>query len=142
MAMEEKKILLLGFGGFAGSALAANLQRRMGEIGVLASMIDKRDYKVPLGIATSLVGTGRPIYETAAQIPGLEKLRRYEGEELPCRVLLFVGFDSGELDEALAVCRECGIGRDDLKAVLTPDNALWDAEALCKELAEEHRRMG
>ena len=45
-------------------------------------------------------------------------------------------------DESLAICRECGIGRDDLKAVLTPDNALWDAEALCGELAEEHKRMG
>ena len=56
-------------------------------------------------------------------------------------ILLFSGFDSEELEETLVVCRSCGIARDDLKAVLTPHNALWNVLMLSQELMKEHEQM-
>ena len=141
MIMAGKKVLLFGFGKFADGVVAAGLQRRMEEMGISVARINKNDYKVPLGILVSLAGTGLPVRETAARIPDILEVREYEDEELPVRILLFAGFNSEDLDEVLVVCRECGIGRNDLKAVLTPDNALWDVPTLCRELTEEHRMM-
>ena len=141
MIMDQKKILLFGFGGFAGSQTAESLRKRMEEMNIVSRMIAKKDYLVPLGILASLTGTGRTVRGAKDQIPDQGLPREYTGEEFPVRILLFVGFGSEELDAALAACRECGIGRNDLKAVLTPDNALWNAVTLCRELTEEHRRL-
>ena len=137
----NKKILLCGFGDFVGNMLSDSLKGRMEEMGVTVCKIEKKEYLVPVGLLSSAAGTGRSALETAARIPGFGAVRAYQGKELPVRILLFVGFDSEELDKALAVCRECGIGRNDLKAVLTPDNALWDVLTLCRELSDEHRMM-
>ena len=53
----------------------------------------------------------------------------------------FLKSHSEELEETLAVCRSCGIARDDLKAVLTPHNALWNVLMLSQELMKEHEQM-
>ncbi len=137
----SKKILMFGFGDFAGNIIAANLRGRMEESGIYTCKIDKKEYLTPLGLHASAAGTGKSAREAAGRIPGFGTLGEYDGDELPVRILLFVGFGSDELDEALAVCRECGIGREDLKAVLTPNNAFWNVLMLSRELSEEHRLM-
>ena len=121
-----KKLLLFGFRGFAGQAEARKLRTEMAKRNVTVYAVEQKHYLAPLAF---LLASGAP------EAPGV---REYDGEGLPVRMLVFAGLDSGELDEALAVCRENGIGREDLKAVLTPHNAMWNAVMLAKELQEEH----
>ncbi len=137
----EKKVLLFGFGDFAGIALAAGLKKQLRQKGILAEMIDKKRYLIPLGLLTSQAGNERYTWDALEGIPGMPSMQIYEGEGLPNRILLFAGLDSGELEEALAVCRACGIKKDDLKAVLTPHNATWNVLALSRELREEHEAL-
>ena len=137
----EKKVLLFGFQDFTGRALAFNLKTQLLEKSVKVSSIEKKQYMVPLGFLASQAGGDQTAKGSFAGIPGMPPVMPYEGNELPVRILLFSGFDSEELEETLAVCRSCGIARDDLKAVLTPHNALWNVLMLSQELMKEHEQM-
>ena len=137
----EKKILLFGFDDFAGRALASILNTQLREKGITICPIEKKRYTVPLGFLASQAGGEKTAENFFTEIPGMLPAAPYNGSALPVRILLFSGFTSEELDRALAMCRSCGIGRDDLKAVLTPHNALWNVISLSQELIIEHEQM-
>ncbi len=137
----EKKVLLFGFNDFAGRALASNLKSQLRDKAITVCSIEKKHYMVPLGFLASQAGGEKAAESSVTEIPGMPPVTPYDGSELPVRILLFCGVISEELDQALAVCRSCGIGRDDLKAILTPHNALWNALLLSQELMSEHEQM-
>ena len=69
------------------------------------------------------------------------KTGRESGVPIGGKMLVFCGLER-ELDGLLAALRQAGIGRDCLKAVLTPDNRSWTPGRLYRELQREHRVMG
>ena len=124
-----KKVLLFGFQDFVGITQAASLAEKLGEIGAEVRTVGPEEYNERIG--ELCYGERR-----AAKVSG------NHAASLPARMLVFCGVTSSEeLEKALAICRACGITRDDLKAVLTPDNAMWTGEQLMKELMEEHAAM-
>ena len=64
-----------------------------------------------------------------------------EGEcaDVPCMVMS--GFSSGRMDQLLAKMRLVGIGKETLKAVVTPYNRGWTFKQLLKELLAEHEKL-
>lgn len=129
-----KKILLFGFHDFLSGMTVHNLSENGKAYGIEVQNVAKEEYLCPLGI----------LAKAAAGTPGADghqKYEKYEGEELKVRMLLFAGISEKELDQVMELCRQSGITPDDLKAVLTPYNALWNAVSLCKELIAEHAQM-
>ena len=62
------------------------------------------------------------------------------GGALPGKMLVFAHFRDRQLDMFLSELRTARLGKDALKAVLTPANAPWDAAALYAELSREKSR--
>lgn len=62
----------------------------------------------------------------------------YAGADFPSEMMVFSGMDSTMLDRFLDEYKKASIPAIGLKAVLTPHNIFWSAEALYKELLKEH----
>ncbi len=58
------------------------------------------------------------------------------------RLVVMGGFSGSDIDRLLAAMRKAGFGRDVLKAVITPTNAVWCGPELYSEIYKEHRQMG
>lgn len=134
----NQKVLLFGFSDEAGTVTAAGLRRRLRGLGITAERIEKAEYLKPLGALAGIGTAGMRGSGLSGMIPAQKK---YTGPELPARMLVMSGIAEDELDQILKTFRECGISGDDLKAVLTPVNASWNAVGLCHELLTEHRQM-
>ena len=63
------------------------------------------------------------------------------GGALPGPMLVFAHFREKQLDMFLSELQTARLGRDALKAVLTPTNAQWDAAALYAELSRERNQV-
>ena len=59
------------------------------------------------------------------------------GGALPGKMLVFAHFRDMQLDMFLSELRTARLGRDALKAMLTPTNAQWSPAALYAELSRE-----
>ncbi len=127
-----KKILLFGFEDLPGKMTATHLDGNLKEMGIEVQCVEKEDYLKPLGVVAGAIPAAGPF---------AGKNEKYEGKPLPVRMLLFVGITGEDLDPVLELCRSCGVGREDLKAVLTPHNVAWTAVELCQELVMEHMQL-
>ena len=125
-----KKIILYGFQDFKGIMQAASIGQKMAPFGAEIRTVGPSEHGRSIG---SLA------LEKEMSTP--HKAGTFNKEDLPVRMLVFCGFGDEELDAALAICRSAGITGEDLKAVLTPDNASWSGEKLCRELVSEHNEM-
>ncbi len=89
--------------------------------------VPPEEYGLPLGAAAGW--TPRP---NAVDIP----------EEKPQGAFLVMGnLLPEELNRVLAACRKAGVGREIIKAVITPHNVEWNACQLYRQVLEEHRAM-
>lgn len=61
---------------------------------------------------------------------------------VPEPMLIFCSLSNAQLDRLLAALRRMEAPRSVLKAVLTPDNAVWTLSALYQELCRERQAMG
>lgn len=73
-----------------------------------------------------------------AGITGFSKKVTKGCEEFPEEMLVFSGFTKEKMEEFLDEYQKVPISRIALKAILTPHNIVWSAEALYKELEKEH----
>jgi hypothetical protein len=107
----------------------AALQAVCAELGIELIDVARKDYAQKLG--------------ALAGVKGFAKDRTvYSGAELPAEMLVFSGMNSGQLDDFLAAYKQTGQKPIDLKAVVTPGNIFWDADALFRELMREHIATG
>lgn len=84
----------------------------------------KEEYNQPLG---ALLG-----------LPDIEALAdSHQGEELSEEMILLYGFDGSKLQNFLTALQRGGVGRIDLKAMLTENNKTWSGLALYDELCQE-----
>lgn len=65
----------------------------------------------------------------------------YEGEGFAEEMLVMKGFTSGRIDLLLREFRKAGIGRINLKAIVTEHNQNWNSMELYQELKAEHEMM-
>jgi len=70
-----------------------------------------------------------------------------DGEKRPCaekpfgRLLVMGGFDGNDIDRLLGAMKKAGFGRDVIKAVITPTNAIWCGQELYDEVYREHMQL-
>ena len=62
----------------------------------------------------------------------------YNGAPVPAEMLVFSGMDSEQVDIFLVEYKKTGLPAIGLKAVVTPHNVFWTADALFRELMKEH----
>ena len=65
----------------------------------------------------------------------------YDGTPFPTEMLVFSGMDSEQVDVFLVEYKKTGLPAVGLKAVMTPHNVFWTADALFRELMKEHRTL-
>jgi len=65
----------------------------------------------------------------------------YSGPDFPAEMLVFSGMNSTQVEVFLAEYKKTGVPAVGLKAIVTPHNVFWTAEALFKELLKEHLHM-
>lgn len=133
----NRKILLFGFSGEEGLRSASSLRRKVRPMNIRVERIEPGDYLKPIG---ELAGVGMPGIPALRHFPGMPE-GEYHGSELPVRVVVMSGLTDEQLDLLLKIYPECGITKEDLKAVLTPSNASWSAVGLCGELQKEHLKI-
>lgn len=87
--------------------------------------VSRKDYAQKLG--------------TLAGIKGFAKEKViYNGPDFPLEMMVFSGIDSSQIDTFLADYKKTSALPIPLKAIITPHNIFWTAEALFKELWKEH----
>lgn len=119
--MADQKILLF----HVSTDKEQKIRQVCKSLGIFLQPVDKKDYSKKLG--------------TLAGIKGFPKENVvYDGAELPAEMLVFSGMDSDQVDAFLAAYRKAGLTPIGCKAILTPDNVFWTAEALFRELLNEH----
>lgn len=109
-------------------------QKRLGGVkktlllmGIKFKMIPKEEYLRPIG---QLFGVSERT-----------EIAPYDGEELEQEMIVMGGIDRTVMDAMLDGFRKNGVGKIDIKAVLTPTNGSWNAVDLFRELKREHEVM-
>lgn len=97
-------------------------------IGATVVAVPRKDYSQKLG--------------TLANVQGfLRDKTVYSGPDFPAEMLVFSGMNSAQVDTFLAEYKKQCVPAIGLKAIVTPHNVFWTAEALFKELLREHMSM-
>lgn len=76
-----------------------------------------------------------------AEIPGFQSIDGEAEETFEEEMLVMAGFTRKDIDELIRSLKKHGAGRVDLKAILTPTNALWDCNRLYKAVKADHEAM-
>ena len=120
----SRKLLLFGFEELPTILAAA---AAAGPFGAEVVPVARQDYNKPLAVLAGLdddPGTVLP----------------FNGGPLGGRMVVLCGLED-QVDCLLPALSQAGIGRDCLKAVLTPHNRTWTAVKLYQELLREHQAM-
>ena len=120
----EQFILMFGLDKDKEKAIRTVCSR----IGAVPVTVERRDYSQKLGTLAGVQGFSRD--KTV-----------YSGPDFPAEMLVFSGMNSTQVDVFLAEYKKTGGPAVGLKAIVTPHNVFWTAEALFKELLKEHLRM-
>ena len=120
----SRKLLLFGFEELPTILAAA---AAAGPFGAEVVPVARQDYNKPLAVLAGLdddPGTVLP----------------FNGGPLGGLMVVLCGLED-QVDCLLPALSQAGIGRDCLKAVLTPHNRTWTAVKLYQELLREHQAM-
>lgn len=118
------KILLFGVSTQKDRAVRVAAEK----IGVDVTAVNRRDYGQKIG--------------TLAEISGFHKNGKYITVLICNGMLVFSGMDSQQVDAFLAEYKATGLPPVALKAIVTPYNVSWTADALLRELMKEHIQLG
>lgn len=119
---------------------AKKIKRVLLLLGIRAKKVTADLYEEKLGVLAGMMTK-----EEAQNIkPSIEPEKVDVSEEtLPFtdEMLVMCGFSNARVDSFLMEMRKKKIERIDLKAVLTPYNALWNSYEIHRELEKEHKAM-
>jgi hypothetical protein len=90
-------------------------------------VVDKKDFNQVLGYL--------------AEIPGFQVIEGEDDETFDDEMLVMSGFTRNDIDELIRSLKKHGVGRVDLKAIVTPTNSLWDCVRLYKAVKADHETM-
>ena len=115
------KILLFGVSTQKDRAVRVAAEK----IGADVTAVNRRDYGQKIG--------------TLAGISGFHKDGKiYDGPDFAMEMLVFSGMMPSQVDTFLAEYKATGLSTVALKAIVTPHNVSWTADALFRELMKEH----
>lgn len=115
------KILLFGVSTQKDRAVRVAAEK----IGADVTAVNRRDYGQEIG--------------TLAGISGFHKDGKiYDGPDFTMEMLVFSGMMPQQVDAFLAEYKVTGLPPVSLKAIVTPHNVSWTADALFRELLKEH----
>lgn len=97
-------------------------------IGCTIKTIPKKDFAQPLGYLAGVENI----------LPNKEK---FSGEGFNEEMLVMHGFGGEMIDVLTAALKKSGIGKIELKAVITPSNINWDSMTLYKAIKAESEMM-
>ncbi len=118
------KILLFGVNTQKDRAVRLAAEK----IGVDVTVVSRRDYGQKIG--------------TLAGISGFHKDgKTYMGPDFVTEMLVFSGMLPEQMDIFLAEYKATGLPPVALKAIITPHNVSWTADALFCELMKEHIQL-
>lgn len=120
----KKTVLLYNF----GKTRLQLVRKSLAPLGCNVKNILKKDYAQPIGY---LVGAEEIL-------PCKEK---YSGTGFTDEMLVMYGFGSEMIDVLIAALKNGGVGKVELKAVVTQSNINWDSVALYNEIKREHNAM-
>lgn len=72
---------------------------------------------------------------------GFEESADTHAEPFGDELLVMYGFDSGDIDMLIRSLRKYGVGRVELKAVVTPTNINWNGSELYFAVKADHEKM-
>ena len=136
----DKFILLFGFDDVKGQEQASALASKAKILDIGIKTVGPDQYDAPLFSLADEVPDAA-FSSRREDVHGAGSRRRGRAGALPCRMLVLSGIEDADLDFLLPMIGSCGITRNDLKAMLTPTNAIWTPRRLCTELAGEHAAM-
>ena len=90
-------------------------------------VVDKKDFNQVLGYL--------------AEISGFQVIEGEAEETFDDEMLVMSGFTRNDIDELIRSLKKHGVGRVDLKAIVTPTNSLWDCVRLYKAVKADHETM-
>lgn len=109
-------------------------------LGIRAKNITADMYGEKLGVLAGMMTREEAEKSKPAIEP--EKLEiTDEMEPFEDEMMVMCGFSNPKVDAFLMEMRKKKVERIDIKAVLTPHNALWNSYELHNELEKEHRAM-
>ena len=76
-----------------------------------------------------------------AEISGFQVIECEAEETFDDEMLVMSGFTRNDIDELIRSLKKHGVGRVDLKAIVTPTNSLWDCVRLYKAVKADHEEM-
>lgn len=90
--------------------------------------VSKEDFSQPIGVL--------------AGIKGIEPVEgKYDGDGFDDEMIVMGGFTSAKIDALVRALNKNGIGKIDLKAVITPTNVNWNSVELYKAVKADHDEM-
>lgn len=119
------KILLFGLQKEKNRAVCRAAQKISADV----TVVNRRDYGQKIGALAGISGfhkDGKP----------------YDGSDFAMEMLVFSGMLPTQVDAFLAEYKATGLPPVALKAVVTPHNVSWTADALFCELMKEHIQLG
>ena len=118
------KILLFGVNTQKDRAVRVAAEK----IGADVTVVDRRDYGQKIG--------------ALAGISGFHKDgKAYMGSDFVTEMLVFSGILPKQMDTFLAEYKATGVQPIALKAIVTPHNVAWTADALFRELMKERFQL-
>ena len=120
----KKTVLLYNF----NKSRLQLVRKALMPLGFTVKAVVKKDYSQPIG------------YLAGAQESSPCKEKHF-GSGFDEEMLIMYGFGSELIDVLIAALKNIGIGKVDLKAVITPHNINWDSVTLYNEIKKEHDLM-
>lgn len=120
-----KRVVLLY--NFEKSRLQA-VRKSLLPLKVDVKTVSKKDFNQPVGYLVGIDGI----------LPVKEKI---SSESFTDEMLVMYGFGSEMIDVLIAALKKGGVGKIDLKAVITPSNVYWDSVTLYKAIKADCEEM-
>lgn len=100
------------------------VRRSLAPLHINVKCVNKKDFSQPVGYMAGIDGL--------EPVKGKGSVADFDEE-----MLVMCGFMGEMIDVLIAALRMGGVGKVELKAVITESNALWDGATLYKALSEE-----
>ena len=121
----DRVILLYNFSG----KRLQNVRKALAPLNCVIKPVQKKDFSLPIG---NLLGSGNNV--------NFEK--QTPSDSFTDEMLVMYGFQGDMIDILIAALRVGGVGKIELKAIVTEHNINWSSVKLYKEIKAEHDLIG
>lgn len=110
------------------NARLPKIKRALLPLKICIKTVEKEDFSQPIGCLVGMKDI-EPVGE------------KYSGDGFTDEMMLMAGFTSARIDALIRALNKNGVGRIDLKAVVTPTNKDWNSIELYEAVKADHEEM-